>query len=158
MAEDLDPFAGSTKREAVSWKNAAVGATVYGSIVEVPKLIQARDYDTGKPVFWDPVDKGQKTTTPNDQPAQTVVIVLSIDGEEKSLWAAKPSALFTAFGEAQKRLGRLSQVGDVVSVKFTGEKVSNDPVKAKKNFPQKLYAVKIEAGQADAFGEEEPPF
>jgi hypothetical protein len=163
---EQDPFAQQAKRESVSWKTAKVGDVQAGTVLEVPKLVQARDYESGDPVFWDPNNKGRKTTTPNDQPVKTVVVALAMTegpaaGEERSLWAQKPSALFNSFGEATKKLGRPIRVGDKVSVKFSGEQVDPDPERAKKRFPQKLYAVKVEAGpEPDAFGggEEPPPF
>lgn len=157
MSEDLDPFAGGVKRESVSFKNAAIGTVQTGTVLEAPKLVQARDYDDNKPAFWKNADGTQ------GNPKMTVVMPLALTegpaaGEERSLWAPKPSDLFSKLADAQRTLGRRINVGDIVSVKLAGEEVDPDPVKAKKNNPKKIYAVKITAGQADAFGDDAPPF
>lgn len=137
-AADIDPFAGADKVPSISFKGAPVGTVYEGVVTEAPKLVQSRDYDTGDPAFW-PAKPGE---TPN--PKMSVVIrILMEDGEERSVWAQKPSAMFAAIGEAQKQAGQRIDVGGTLAVKFTGEKPHTDPVKIKKDMPpQKLYAAK----------------
>lgn len=135
---DIDPFAGADKVPSISFKDAPVGTVYEGVVTEAPKLVQSRDFNTGEPAFW-PAKPGE---TPN--PKMSVVIRLLLnDGEERSLWAQKPSAMFAAIGEAQKTSGKRIEVGGTLAVKFTGEKPHTDPDKVRKNLPpQKLYAAK----------------
>lgn len=136
-AADLDPFAGADKAPSISFKDAPVGTTFEGIVTEPPKLVQSRDYNTGEPAFW-PAKPGEQ---PN--PKMSVVIRLLIDGEERSLWAQKPSAMFGAIAEAQRSAGQRIEIGGTLAVKFTGEKAHTDPDKIRKNLPaQKLYAAK----------------
>ncbi len=155
-----DLFAGGDKAPSISFKNMPIGTTYTGVVTETPKLIQSRDFDSGEPAFW-PAKPGE---TPN--PKMSVVVNFDIDGEPRSLWAQKPSAMFGALAEAQKAAGCRIDVGCTLSVKFIGEKEHTDPVKIKKGMPaQKLYAAKIEpappAPTPDAFGSgdtSEPPW
>ncbi len=109
-AADLDPFAGSQSNPAVSFKDATVGTTYTGTVIEGPKLVQSRDYETGEPAAW-----------PDGNPKMSVVIVLDIDGETRSLWAAKPSALFAALGAAQGKAGARITEGGTLAVRYTGD-------------------------------------
>lgn len=133
-----DPFAGADKVPSISFKDAPVGTTYEGVVTEAPKLVQSRDFNTGEPAFW-PAKPGE---APN--PKMSVVIRLLLEGgEERSLWAQKPSAMFAAIGEAQKQAGQRIDVGGTLAVKFTGEKAHTDPEKIRKNLPaQKLYAAR----------------
>lgn len=129
---DIDPFAGATKTPSLSFKNAPIGTVYEGVVVQAPELVQSRDYKTGEPAFW-PAKPGQQ---PN--PIMCAVLVLSIDNEERSVWAQKPSALFAAIGEAQKTAGKRIEVGGVLAIKYTGDKPNDDPKKE----PAKQYAAK----------------
>lgn len=156
---EIDPFAGAEKAPSISFKNAPIGTVYTGTVTEDPKLIQSRDFDTGEPAFW-PAKPGE---TPN--PKMSVVINLEIDGEPRSLWAQKPSAMFGALADAQKQAGCKIAPGCTLSVKFTGEKEHTDPVKIKKGMPpQKLYACKVvpaapkAAPDPFAAAGDEPPF
>ena len=71
----------------------------------------------------------------------SVVIYLEVNGEEMSLWALKPSALFIALGMAQKDAGARITPGGTLHVRFTGEKPNE---KNPNLHPQKLYAAKYE--------------
>lgn len=151
---EVDPFATTDKAPSLSFKNAPVGTTYTGTVTADPKLVQSRDYKTGEPAFW-PAKPGE---TPN--PKMSVVINLTVDGEPRSLWATKPSAMFAALADAQRESGIKIGPGVKLSVRFTGEKELED----KKKEPQKLYAVKLEAAPpepaADPFvtGDTEPPW
>lgn len=62
-----------------SVKFPELGSEMDGIIVREPEDRQARDYDSGKPAFWD----DEKT-----QPKMETVIILAIDGEEHALYAS----------------------------------------------------------------------
>lgn len=152
-----DVFAGGDKAPALSFKNAPVGTTYTGTIVEEPKLLQTNDFNTGDPAFW-PGKNGQP-----GNPKMAAVINLEVDGEPRSVWATKPSALFVALVDAQKQAGARFEIGGTLAIKFTGEKEHTDPEKIRKNLPpQKLYAAKYTppapAPAADPFGDDAPPF
>lgn len=136
-ATDLDPFAGGgEKRPAVSFKDKPVGTVITMLVVDSPKLVQSRDYETGEPATW-----------PDGNPKMSVVTEVLVDGEEMSLWAAKPSSLFAALAEAQRSAGARIATGGTLAVKFTGEKPNS---KNPRLNPQKLYAAKYTA--PDPFG------
>jgi len=108
-------------------------------------MVQSRDFDTGQPAFF-----------PDNNPKMSVVTkIVMATGEERGLWAAKPSAMFAAIAEAQKAAGALIAVGGTLTITFTGEKpnATNPRLNA-----QKLYAVSyvppnaFEAQQAPATG------
>ena len=140
-----DMFAGGDTVPSISFKDAPVGATVSGKVTEAPVLVQSRDFDTGNPAFW-----------PDNNPKMSVVTKIVLPtGEERGLWAAKPSAMFAAIAEAQKTAGALIAVGGTLTITLTGEKpnATNPRLNA-----QKLYAVvyvppnAFEAQQAPAQG------
>lgn len=150
---EIDPFAGAEKAPSLSFKNMPVGTTYTGVVTEGPKLVQSRDFDSGEPAFWPASRPGE---APN--PKMSVVINLEVDGEPRSLWAAKPSAMFAALAEAQRVAKAKIEVGSTLSVRFTGEEPHTDPVKIKKGMPpKKLYACKLEPAPAapapDVFGD-----
>ena len=140
-----DMFAGGVTVPSISFKDAPIGASITGKVTEAPVMVQSRDFDTGQPAFF-----------PDNNPKMSVVtkIVLAT-GEERGLWAAKPSAMFAAIAEAQKAAGALIAVGGTLTITFTGEKpnATNPRLNA-----QKLYAVTyvppnaFEAQQAPAAG------
>ena len=122
-----DMFAGGATVPSISFKDAPIGATVTGKVTETPVLVQSRDFKTGQPAFW-----------PDNNPKMSVVtkIVLAT-GEERGLWAAKPSAMFAAIAEAQKVAGALIAVGGTLTITLTGTKPPDNAQMS----PQKLYAV-----------------
>lgn len=105
-----DPFA-STSAPSVSFNNMPVGTSYTGTVLELPQLVQARDFETGNPATW-----------PDGNPKMTVVTKLTINGEERSLWAPKPSAMFAAISDAQKTAGASIAVGGTLTVTYTGDK------------------------------------
>ncbi len=123
-----DPFAGTESIPSISFKDAPIGTSYTGTVTEAPALVQARDYESGQPAFWS--DGNAK---------MTVVTKIAIDtGEERALWAAKPSALYRAIAEAQKAAGAQIAVGGTIKVTFTAEKPNE---KNPRLNPQKLYSV-----------------
>lgn len=105
-----DPFA-STGAPSVSFNNMPVGTSYTGTVLELPAMVQARDFETGNPATW-----------PDGNPKMTVVTKLSIDGEERSLWAPKPSAMFAAISDAQKAAGAALAIGGTLTVTYVGDK------------------------------------
>ena len=132
--QNADPFAGSESKPSVSFKDMPVGTSYTLEVTEAPQLVQARDYESGQPAFW-----------PDGNPKMTVVtgVVDTATGEEKNLWAAKPSALFRAIGDAQKASGSQIKAGDTLVVTFSGEKPNE---KNPRLNPQKLYTVQHTPG------------
>lgn len=133
---NADPFAGGESRPSVTFKDAPVGTTYTGTVTEAPQLVQARDFESGLPALW-----------PDGKPKMTVVTSISIDGEERSLWAPKPSAMFRAIQEAQLAAGAKIAVGGTLTVTFTGEKPNKNNPRLN---PQKLYSVSYVAPDAFA--------
>jgi len=126
--QPVDAFAGGVTVPSISFKDAPIGASVSGKVTEAPSLVQSRDFDTSQPAFW-----------PDGGPKMSVVTKLVLPtGEERGLWAAKPSAMFAAIAEAQKSAGALIAVGGTLTITFTGEKpnATNPRLNA-----QKLYTV-----------------
>lgn len=137
-----DPFDEPEKRPAWSWKDREVGAWFKATIVEEPKLVQGRDFKTKEPDTW-----------PDGNPKMVAVTGLEIKGEEYSLWAPKPSALFRALVDAQKTAGARMRNGGELIVKFTAEKPTDGD-------PQRLFEARYTppAPVASDPLEEEPPF
>lgn len=135
-AQPSDPFAGGTTVPSISFKDMPIGTTFSGTVTEAPQLIQARDFDTGQPAFF-----------PDGNAKMTVVTKLALEptGEERSLWAAKPSAMFAAIAQAQKDAGTQIAVGGHLSVTFSGEKPNEKNPRLNK---QKLYTVVYRAPDA----------
>lgn len=134
--QDLDPFAGSgEKNPSLSFKDKPFGTVYTGTVVETPKRVQATDFETGKPKVW-----------PDGNIAYTVVTTLEINGERFGLWAAEPSSMFGALGDAQRAAKARISIGGTLTVTLVGEKP--DPDNPRKN-PQKLYTASYTP--ADAF-------
>lgn len=126
--QPIDPFAGGDTVPSISFKDAPVGTTYTGQVTEAPALIQARDYETGQPAFW-----------PDNNPKMTVVTKIALTtGEERSLWAPKPSSMFAAIADAQKKAAALIAIGGTLTVTFSGEKPNATNPRLN---PQKLYTV-----------------
>lgn len=140
--ETTDPFEVPNKRPAYSWRGATKGTTMDGRVLELPREVQQRDFDTGEPDFWD----GERT-----QPKMAVVVPVLVDGDEVSLWCPKPSAIFRAVVDAKEEAGEPITPGGRLRVRKVGEKP--DP-KGKKN-PQNLFKAKYDPPEKDAFAE--PP-
>ena len=130
-----DPFDKPDSRPSVSFKNAPIGATVTCIIDGKPNKVQARNYDTNKPDFWD-----------DGNPKMTVATDVLVNGEPMTLWAAIPSSMFSAIRDAQNEAGAKLEKGGTLVVQFYEEKPSDNPRKA----PQKLYRAKYTAPDAFA--------
>ena len=123
----VDMFAGGDTVPSVSFKDAPVGASVTGIVTVAPSLVQSRNFETSQPDFW-----------ADGNPKMSVVTRIALpNGEERGLWAAKPSAMYAAIADAQKQAGALIAVGGTLTITFTGFKPSENA----RLSPQKLYAV-----------------
>jgi hypothetical protein len=143
-----DPFE-SQSHPSISFKDAPIGTVVSGTILEMPKMVQGRDYETSDAAWWD----AAKT-----EPKMCAVITLDVAGETKTLWATRPSALFAALTDARQQTGKAFEVGGTLAVKYTGDKPNT---KNPRLNPAKQYAVKYTPPKpADHFGQvnESAPF
>lgn len=145
-----DPFAGAEKAPSVKWGEVPVGGVVKFHVDEPAKLVQSRDFETGEPAFWDDA---------RTQPKMAAVLNGTVDGERRSIWAQKPSALFAAIGEAQSKAGERIDAGGVLYVKRLDDKPNAKNPRLK---PQHQFTAKYEAPAKDAFGsdseDEQIPF
>jgi len=146
-----DPFAGGESKASLSFDAAEVGATYSGVVTDPAELVQGKKFGTDLPAVWENKDG---TTSPK----MSVVIGLKVDGEDRALWAVKPSAMFAALKDAQIKNGKPFEVGGTLTVRYTG----SEPSSQKGMHPKKLYAVKYEApAPKDAFadaGSDSPPW
>ena len=108
-----DPFATREKTPAISFKDAPLGTSYTGKIVEPPEMVNSRDFETGELATW-----------PDGNPKKSVVTLLEMiggpnNGEIRGLWAAKPSAMFAAIADAQEAAGAQLAVGGTITVTYT---------------------------------------
>jgi hypothetical protein len=124
-----DPFAPKESRPSVSFKSAPLGTSFHLKVTSLPVMVQARDFDTRELEFWP--DGGKKLTVATN--------VVDLDtGEEKCLWAPKPSSMFAAIQAAQQAAGAPIALDGTLTVTFTHEV----PVEGKPHLnPAKQYAV-----------------
>lgn len=128
-----DPQTGAITRKPV-------GTKYVGIVTKLPAMVQSRDFDSRKPVFWKTGEKGVKTTEPNDNPIMSVVLhvkVISstettmkykgadipVVGTEMGVWAEKPSSLFYAIGDAITAAGvKAIELGGEITFEVSGFK------------------------------------
>lgn len=138
-----DPFAPSESRPSVSFKNAPLGTSYQLEVTSIPTMVQARDFDTRELEFWP--DGNKKLTVVTN-------VVDKATGEEKSLWAPKPSGMFAAIQAAQQAADAQIQPGGTLIVTFAHEV----PVEGKPHLnPAKRFAVQYLP--PNAFGEAQGP-
>lgn len=139
---DHDPL-DYDKAPSLSFNGKPIGTTYVGKVLAPASLVQSRDFETGDPATW-----------PDGNPKMAVVIKLEVDGELRSLWAAKPSAMFAALVAAQKEAGQRIGEGGTLHVKYTGD-VPN--AKNPRLNAAKQYACRYTPPVNDVFGEEFAP-
>jgi hypothetical protein len=130
VSDTTDPFAGGDKTPSLSFKDAPIGTSYTGRILDAPTLVQSRNFETEQPDFW-----------PDGNPKMSAVVKADFGGETgvRSIWAQKPSALFQAIAEAQTKAGTQIAPGGTITVTYTGDGVRKDG-NTKLN-PPKQYAV-----------------
>lgn len=159
--QGFDPFEQGDKTSAATFKEAPFGSMLTIQIDDDAKWLQTRDYRTGEPAYWD----ARPGETPNPKMAAVVTgIVASTPwavqsgqaGERRSVWAEKPSNLFTAIQNAKRAAGNGTALpilaGGTLDVALTGEEPPKDP----RNNPAKTYQARYTPppagfGQQDAF-------
>lgn len=148
-----DPFS-QVKVPSISFKDQPVGTKYKLRVTSFPKMAQSINYQTNKPDYW-PLsedDKAAGKTIGNPKMA-AVFQGIVLDGpreeeigEVRSVWAGKPSSMFTAMAEAQQKFGRRIEPGGIIEI--THE--SNKPAENKKFNDQKIYAVEYIGPDEDA--------
>lgn len=149
-AQQVDPFAGGESTPALSFKDAPIGHTYEGVVTAPAELVQGKDFETGEPAVW-------KNKDGSTSPKYSVVLGVKLNsGEERSLWAVKPSAMFAALKEAQAKAGKPFEVGGKIAVRYTGDKPNE---KNPRLNAAKQYAVKYEPpAPADVFAGSDAPW
>lgn len=146
---DQDPFAGGSKTPSLSWKGLPIGSAFTLQVLEPAKLLHSRNFETNEPDYWD-VEK--------TQPKMSAVVNVRVVsgphsvGEERSVWAQKPSDLFAAIATAQQTAGSKIATGGTLHLRFHAE----TPHENKRFSAIKHYQAKYEPPAADAFGAEAP--
>lgn len=121
------------------------GTKIGGRVVEAPKLVQQRNFNTKQPDWWD----AEKT-----QPKMAVVTALDVNGVTMSLWAKKPSDLFAAINTVMNATGGGPiAIGDELFVELVGATMGDDPNKA----PAKNYVAHLTRGAGAFAGEAAAP-
>lgn len=147
MAHYDDPFAGGERTPSLSFKGLPIGSTFTLRVTEAAKAIQNRDFETNEPAFWDAACT---------QPKMSAVVKVEVIsgphsvGEARSVWAQKPSDLFSAIARAQQEAKAKIAPGGTLLLKFAGE----TPHTNARYSPIKNYAAKYTPPQGvDAFAE-----
>lgn len=142
-----DPFAGGDGVPAVSFKEAPIGTTITLTVTKAPELVQELVYGTKDKATW-PLKVGE---TGPPQPKMAAVVQGLVDGEERALWASKPSAMFAAIKEAQVAAGATIAPGGTLSVRFTALEPTTNAAFNDKKLYQAHYA------PPSVFGEQAAP-
>jgi hypothetical protein len=135
--DPTDPFALTRKMPSLSWRGLPVGTVFTCKVLEPAKLLQSNDFTTQKPKFWD---------DDPSRPVMSAVINITVlagphsVGEERSIWAQKPSDLFAAIAAAQEDAQARITTGGILHLKFAGETPHQDP----RMNPIKNYVAKYE--------------
>lgn len=86
------------------------GETYELPVLAKPELVQGWDDKLNKPAVWP--DSGN--------PKMNAVTRVEFEGEERSLWCGKPSALFRSIQEASRNAGQSVRPGGVLVIKYGG--------------------------------------
>ena len=140
VPETDDPFA-DAKVSSVSFKTASKGEGYQLKVTKAPTMAQTTDFTSGQPAFWKNPDGS------NGNPKMAAVLQGIVEkapkdyddsiGEIRSLWAPKPSAMYTAIADAQMKYGQRIQVGGTIEVIFAKTEKNKNP----KFNDQKIYEV-----------------
>lgn len=164
----VNPFDVKESAPTISWaitdsfgnkSSVPVGTTQGGRVWKSPEIVQSTGYVgtpfAGRPLFWSN-EKTGKTDQPkssdgrDNQPVTQIVIGLTVDGVDKSLWVSKyPKSMFDAIQAAIKDGSgktRAIEIGDELYITLTGFERSEDAGKA----ASKLYSARFVKG-AGAF-------
>lgn len=122
MAEeyhDGDDMFDEVSRPSISFKDKPFGFFYEGPVIDAPKKIQSRDFETGNLAYWD-----------DGQPKMSVVIGIKVTacpdpeqvGQERSVWVAKGSNMYSAVAAAQRAGGGNVRKGGILRVTFKSER------------------------------------
>ena len=150
MSENIpdDPF-DKVSIPSLSFKDVPMKTVVQFHVAKYPEMVQGRDFDSGEAKWWPANADGTRN------PVMCAVITGTVNGEERAIWARKPSSMFSAIMKAQKDSGQRIAPGSLLSLVQTGE----EPNKDRKKAAQKIYAAKHEpnavpvASQSDPFAQ-----
>lgn len=164
-----DPF-DQESVPSVSFKDAPIGKEFRFKVLKRAEMLQSRDYDTGDPAVWPDGNKKMSAVLKVEVIGERVVKNGSKPGPweeseqagERSIWAGKPSSMFSALADAQRNAGAKFEPGGIGTVKFVGE----EPHKDKKKNAIKQYAAtytpadpfESEGGAAADDDGDKPPF
>lgn len=120
-------------RPSISFKDATIGTSFDLTIDKNPEMVQSRDFETGNPAVW-----------PDGNPKMSVVISATNNTtqEECSVWAAKPSGMFSALADAERAAGADIVPGGKLLITLTGETPNKNP----RLNAQKVYTIKYTPG------------
>jgi len=122
MAEeyhDGDDMFDEVSRPSISFKDQPYGFFYEGVVIDAPKKVQSRDFETGNLAYWD-----------DGQPKMSVVVGIKVTacsdpaqvGEERSIWVAKGSNMYSAVAAAQRAGGGRVRKGGTIRVTFDSER------------------------------------
>lgn len=131
MTDAANPFDGHDKIPGISFTNRdettgvmtpkPTGTRQGGKIKKAPEMVQQRDYDTKKPLFW---KDQKKTVEETDSKAYTIVTILDTSEGDRALWAPKSKkegSMCRAISDAIKVSGNATAVvGGELWVTLTG--------------------------------------
>lgn len=125
-----------------------VGTKYKGRVTTYVKMTQSIDFQTNKPAYWPLSDEDKAAGKTIGNPKMAAVFSMQVldgpraeeIGEIRTVWASKPSELFTKMAEAQRNFGRRIEPGGIIEIELTGFKKNENP----KFKPQKLYSVEYQ--------------
>lgn len=139
-----DPFAGGDSAPSLSWVGTTPGTRRKIRITDAAKLVQSRDMKTKEPAVW------------KDGNPKMCAVLNGIDeqGEPVSIWASKPSSLFTAIKDAQAAVEKAYRIkgGDDLFILFESE----IPASERGLSPQRVFKAKVEVGTAPVAAADDP--
>lgn len=106
--DEGDIFA--TAPKAIDWNDYSKGEVFEFHVLSTPELVQQWDAKGKKPATWD--DSGN--------PKMAAVIRVESQGEERSLWATKPSLLFRMLQEASRAVKTSIRPGGTITGRYGG--------------------------------------
>jgi hypothetical protein len=128
-----DPFDVPPSVPSLSFRDAPIGTSFTGKVCRLPNLVQSRDFEDNTLKFW-----------PDGNPMMAAVFHITLpNGDERSVWAQKPSSLFAAVTDAQNALKHRMALGDTVTITLIGEKPNQTNPRLN---PAKQYSVTIVPG------------
>lgn len=146
-----DPF-GQTSTPSLSFDQKPIGTSYTGTVKSEPGWAQSRDFKTGDPVFWPDGNPKMMATVEIQVPSLAGEKGADDDGS-RTVFAPKPSSLFSAIAKAQREAGAGAlKPGGLLTVTLIGE----EPAKQQGMNAKKLYDAKYTPG-AGVFAEQAAP-